>query len=101
MLLNDWSKLKLFIRVVLRQICKVAISYQADEDSTVAAKKILTWRNSVEAGKCYHGCLIFRYKHIMLISVDASWREKHIGTIPSALSLFYQKLEAKNECDLI
>ena len=29
------------------------------------------------------------------ISVDASTREKHIGTIPSALSLFYQKLEAK------
>ena len=66
---------------------------------TVAAKKILTWRNSVETGKCYHGFLIFRYKHIMLISVDASWREKHIGTIPSALSLFYQKLKAKNECD--
>ena len=35
MLLNDWPKLKLFIRVVLRQICKVAISYQADEDSPV------------------------------------------------------------------
>ena len=33
------------------------------------------------------------------ISVDASTQEKHIGTIPSALSLFYQKLEAKNECD--
>ena len=29
------------------------------------------------------------------ISVEASGREKHIGTIPSALSLFYQKLEAK------
>ena len=35
------------------------------------------------------------------ISVDASVREKHIGTIPSALPLFYQKLEAKNECDLM
>ena len=64
-------------------------------------QKILIWRNIIETGKCYHVCLIFRYKHIMLISVDASWREKHIGTIPSALSLFYQKLEAKNECDLI
>ena len=35
------------------------------------------------------------------ISIDASMREKHIGTIPSALSLFYKKLEAKNQCDLI
>ena len=35
------------------------------------------------------------------ILVDVSVRAKHIGTIPSALSLFYQKLEAKNECDLI
>ena len=35
------------------------------------------------------------------ISIDASVPEKHIGTIPSALSLFNQKLEAKNECDLI
>ena len=36
------------------------------------------------------------------ISVEASVREKHIGTIPSALSLFYQMLETKkNECALI
>ena len=35
------------------------------------------------------------------ILIDASVREKHIGTIPSALSPFYQKLEVKNECGLI
>ena len=35
------------------------------------------------------------------ISVDASRRVKHIGTIHRVLSLFYQKLEAKSEFDLI
>ena len=34
------------------------------------------------------------------ISYDAFLQEKHIGTIPSDLSLFYQKSEAKNKCDL-
>ena len=34
------------------------------------------------------------------VSIDASVQEKRIGTIPSAVSLFYQKLEANNECDL-
>ena len=35
------------------------------------------------------------------MSVDVSIQEKHIGTISSALSLFCQKLEAKNEFDLL
>ena len=35
------------------------------------------------------------------ITVDAAVREKHIETIPSALSLLNQKLEAENECDLL
>ena len=33
MLLNDWSKWNIAIKVVVRRICKVAISYKADEDS--------------------------------------------------------------------
>ena len=35
------------------------------------------------------------------ISFNASWREKQIGTNRTALSLFYQKLEAKNAFDSI
>ena len=35
------------------------------------------------------------------ISVDVSMREKRIGTIPTALFLFFQNLEAKHEFDLM
>ena len=35
------------------------------------------------------------------ISVDAVWRDKHIGSNLAVLSLFYQKLEAKTAFDFI
>ena len=35
MLLNDWPKWKIVIKVVVRQIRKVAISHKTDEDSPV------------------------------------------------------------------
>ena len=44
---------------------------------------------------------IVRSSRSCCIWVDAFLQEKYIETIPSALCLFYQKLEGKNECDLI
>ena len=35
MLLNDWPKWKIVIKVVVKQTRKVAVSHKADEDSAV------------------------------------------------------------------
>ena len=44
MLLNDWPKWETVIKVVVRQIRKVAISHKADEDSPV----LFAYTNSKE-----------------------------------------------------